>query len=200
MKPLWSIRDVGLVEVDVGAGRGRTALALVVGAVVLGSIGVLGGRGELEEAHLADLHARPELDWQGAHVGQFQGDVPFKARIDEPGGGVGQNAQTAQGALALQACGQRRVQLDVLPGGSQNELAWMQDPGFVLGHLELLSQCALVLCRIHVGVLMVVEDPEVAVQAHVHAGGLDHSRRPRVQIQVSCLVGIQDVMVAEQHA
>ena len=200
MKPLWSIRDVGLVEVDVGAGGGRTALALVVGAVVLGPIGILGRRGELEEAHLADFHARPEFDRQGAHVGQLQGDVPFKAGVDEPGGGVGQNAQASQGALTLQPGGQGGVQLDVLPSGSQHELAGVQDPGLVLGHLELLGQCTLVFCGIHVGVLMVVEDPEVAVQAHVHAGGLNHGGRPRVQIQVPCLVGIQDVMVAEQHA
>src|SRR5690606_25374136 len=56
-------RDVGAGEAQVRAARGRAALALV--AVAVGAVSLLGGRGETEEAELADLHARPQLDRQG---------------------------------------------------------------------------------------------------------------------------------------
>ena len=62
----------------------------------LGPVRVFSGGAQLEEAHLADFHARPQFDRQRADVGQFKRDMPFEARVDEAGGGMGEDTQTAQ--------------------------------------------------------------------------------------------------------
>src|SRR3954452_3562270 len=69
----------GAVEVLAGAARRRAALALVPGAVRRAAVRVLGGRGQPEEAELADLHPGVELDRQGGHIGQLEGDVAGEA-------------------------------------------------------------------------------------------------------------------------
>src|SRR3954447_17966658 len=57
------------VEVQVRARRRGPTLPLVTRPVLLRAVGVLGRRGEPEEAQLADLHPRPELDRQRRHIG-----------------------------------------------------------------------------------------------------------------------------------
>ena len=152
--------DVGLVEVHVGTAGGRAALALIMGAGAPGAVRVLGRRAELEEAHLPDLHAGPELDRKRRHVAQLQRDMPLETGVDEAGRRMCEDAQTAQRAFALQACRHRRVELDVLPRRAERELARMQDPRLVRSDVELLGQRPLVLGRIHVCVGMIVEQAE----------------------------------------
>src|SRR3954451_24763638 len=86
--PRTSRRRPGLRagEVAEGPRRRRAALVLVAGAVDRGAVGVLGRRGEPEQAQLADLHAGPERDRQVRHVRQLQRDVSGEAGVDEPGG------------------------------------------------------------------------------------------------------------------
>src|SRR6266567_7999782 len=61
---------VGPVEVEVRLGGRGPALPLVTRPGLGGTVRVLGGAGQLEEAELADLHTRPERDRQVGHVGQ----------------------------------------------------------------------------------------------------------------------------------
>ena len=160
---------------------------------------MLGRRGQLEEAHLADLHARPQLHRQRAHVRELQRDVSLESRIDEPGRRMRQDAQTPQRALAFQAGGDRVVQLDVLPGGAQREFAGVQDPRFIRSHFKLLGQRPLILRRIHVGVGVVVEQTEEAVEPYIDRRGLDHLGCPRVQRDMTIGLSGQNVAIGQQH-
>ena len=86
----------GAVEVEVRSARSRAALALIVRAVLSRPVRVLSCGGQPKEAQLADLHSWPELDRQRRDIGQFKRDMTRKARIDETGGGVGQQAEPAE--------------------------------------------------------------------------------------------------------
>jgi hypothetical protein len=57
----------------------------------------------------------------------------------------------------------------------------MEDELAVGGHLDEPGQLGLVGGRVDHGVLVVVEEPEEAVEVDVHGGGLDHLRVPRLQ-------------------
>lgn len=99
-----------------GPGCGRPPLSLVPGAALLGPVRELRGAAPLQDGQLPDLDARPHQDRQTDQVGQIEGDVPCGAGVDEPGGGVRDQAQTPEGRLPLQAaqardpgCGFRTV-------------------------------------------------------------------------------------------
>ena len=57
---------------------------------------MLGRAGQAEQAELADLHSGPQGDRQVGDVRQLQRDVAGKARVDEAGGRVRQQAEAAQ--------------------------------------------------------------------------------------------------------
>ena len=52
----------------------------------LGAVRVLRRRAQLEEAHLANLHARPEFHGQCRDIRQLKRDMPLETGVDEPGG------------------------------------------------------------------------------------------------------------------
>ena len=91
------------------------------------TVRVLGRRAEPEEAELADLHAGPEHDRQRRDVGQLEGDVAGEARVDEAGRRVGQQAEPAERALALDARGEVVGQRHGLERRAEDELARVQD-------------------------------------------------------------------------
>lgn len=192
-------RHVGVHEVEVRAGGGGAALALVAGGVLAGSVGLLGGRRQAEEAQLADLHAGPELDGQRRDVAELQGDVPGEPGVDEAGGGVREEPQAAKRALALEAGGDVVGQGDHLEGGSEDELARVQDERIPLLRLDEAGQLGLVLGGVDVGVLVVVEQPEEAVDAHVDARGLQHPGVVGVEGHSSGVELGGDVTVGEEH-
>src|SRR5271157_4237422 len=90
---------LGAVEVQVGTRRRRTALVLVPGAVDRRAVRVLGGRTRAEQAELADLHPRPELDGQRRHVGQLKRHVPGEPGIDPAGRRMRQQAEPAEAGV-----------------------------------------------------------------------------------------------------
>src|SRR6185437_3781660 len=94
--------DDRAVEVLVAARGGGPTLALITVAVFAGAVRVLCRRGQPEEAQLADLGARPQLDRQCCHVGELKRHMSGKAGIDEAGRRVGQQTQPPQRGLALQ--------------------------------------------------------------------------------------------------
>ena len=107
--------------------------------------------------------------------------MTLETRVDEACGGMRENTQAAQRALALQSGGNRRIKLHILPRGPQRELTRMQNPRFVRSHLELLGQLALILSRIDIRVRMIVEQAEETVQTHVNGSRLHHFRGPRIE-------------------
>src|SRR6476620_6259236 len=180
--------------------RGRAALALVARAVLLRAVRVLARRGEPEEAELADLHARVELDRQRRDVGELEGHVPGEAGVDEAGGRVREQAQPAELRLALHACGDVVGQRHHLVGRPEDELARVQDERLVTLRLDLAGQLGLVGGRVDVGVAMVLEDPEEPVEPDVDAGRLQHLRVPRIERDPAGVDLSGDVAVREQHA
>ena len=191
--------NVRAVEVQVAAACGRSALALVAVAVLAGTVGVFGGRGQPEEAELADLHARPQLDGQRGHVGQFQRHVAGETGVDEARGGVRQQAEPAQGGLALEAGRDVVRKADSLVGGAQNELARVQDERLALLHLHEAGQFGLFLGRVDMRVLVVVEQPEKAVDPDVNRGRLHHRGVVRVQDDPFGINFGTNVAVRDQH-
>ena len=107
--------------------------------------------------------------------------MTLETRVDEACGGMRENTQAAQRALALQSGGNCRIKLHILPRGAERELARMQDPRLIRPDFELLGQLALVLRRIHIRIRMVVEQTEEAVQTDVDRRRLHHFRGPRIE-------------------
>ena len=52
----------------------------------------------------------------------------------------------------------------------------MENEGLLGAHLDELGEVGLLLGGIDMRVAMVLEDPEVAIKAHVDTGWLDHAR------------------------
>src|SRR3954447_18006638 len=86
----WKRSHVGAAEPLEGLAGRRASLALIARAVDRRAVRVLRRGAEPEEAQLADLHPRPELDRQRGDVAQLESDVPAEPRIDEPGRRVGE--------------------------------------------------------------------------------------------------------------
>lgn len=162
------------VEVEEGPRGGGPALPLIPRPVPLAAVRELGGRTEPEHAQLADLHAGPELDGERGEVGQLQGDVPAEPRVDEPGGGVGDEPEPPEGRLALEPGGQIIGQGDDLVRGGEHELPGMQDERLVPLRLHQPRQIGLLDRGVDVGVPVILEHPEVPVQPHIDAGRLHH--------------------------
>ena len=83
----------------------------------------------LQEADLADLHARVDGDGQVGHVRELEGEVAVPAGVHEPGRGVDEQAQAPQGGLALEAGHQVVGEGHPLEGRAQDELPGVEDQG-----------------------------------------------------------------------
>ncbi|MBG9885308.1 hypothetical protein ABE10_01635, partial [Bacillus toyonensis] len=108
-------------------------------------------------------------------------DVASETGIDEPCGRMRDQAQTPERGLPLQTRGDVVGKGDPLERRAEGELPRMQDERLVRRDLDEAGQLGLVLRRIDEGVLVVVEQPEVAVQAHIDARRLDHRGFERVE-------------------
>src|SRR5699024_5495030 len=151
----------------------RTFLPLITRTKLRGTVRSLHKARQLNYTKLPDPHTRVQLDWQRGHVEQLQRDETFKPWVDEPGCCVCQQTKTSQGALAFQPCCQPGTQTHTLQGGSQNELTRVQYEHPILFHLDQPGQVFLLLCRVDVGILVVVHHPEGRSQSHVHRCWLD---------------------------
>src|SRR5215472_1823953 len=88
------------VEILVRAGWSGAALILVARAVDVGAIRVLGRGTGPEQAQLADLHPRPELDRKRRDVGELQRHVAGEAGVDPARSRVREQAEPAETRLA----------------------------------------------------------------------------------------------------
>ena len=125
---------------------------------------------------------------------------PVKPGSMKPGRRVGQQAEAAERALALEARRDVVGQRDRLVGRGQHELARMQDERLVGPHLDEVGELGLILGRIDERVLVVVEQPEVPVEAHVDRRRLDHPRFVGLQPDALAIEFGPDVTIREKHA
>ena len=187
------------MEVLRGAGRGRSALPEVAVEVPGAAVRAFGGVVSSEEAQLPDLHAGPQRHREGGHVGELEGDVSLEAGVDEAGRRVGQQAQATERALALEAGGDVIRQGDLLIGRGEHELPRMQHVRLVRVDGDLAGEVGLFAGGVDHRVLVVVEEPEEPVDAHVHGGGLDHLLVEGVQAHSPGIDLGPDVTIAQQH-
>ena len=108
-----------------------------------------------------------------------------EARVDEARGGVGQQPQSPQRGLALQAAGQVIGDRELLEGRAEHELAWVQDEGLLAFHLHEGGELFLRQLRVDVGVAGVIEHPEQAIQPHIYGGGLHHQGVKRLDAELA---------------
>ena len=125
--------------------------------------------------------------------------MPGEAGVDESGGGVGEQAQPPQGTLAFQARGHVIRERHPLESGGESEFAGVKDERLVVLRLDEVGEFRLVLGRVDKRILVVVEQPEVAVEAHVDARRLDHGGVIGVEPDPPSLEFGLDVAVGEQH-
>jgi hypothetical protein len=111
--------------------------------------------------------------------------VAGESRVDESGGGVRQQSEPAERGLALEPGRDVVRERDELERAAEDELAGVQDERLQRGGLDQVRQLGLVLGRIDERLLVVVEEPEVAIQSHVHTRRLDHLGFPRLEPDAS---------------
>ena len=191
--------DTGTSEAQVGA-RGRgAALSLVVRAEALTSVGVLGGRRQIKEAQLADLHSRVEKDRHGRSIRQLQGHVARETGINETSGGVGEKAQASKRRLTFQASRNVVAQGDQFVGCAQHEFAGVKDEGIIRPHIDAVCEVRLVGRGVDHRVAMVVKKPKKPIQAHVNTCGLNQRAIQRIQLDSSAIKACRNIAITEQH-
>src|SRR5699024_9737153 len=84
-------------------------------------------------------------------------------------------------------------------GRGEHELAGVEHVRLLRVHGDLAGEPALLLGGVDHRVLVVVEEPEVAIDPHVDGGGLDHRIIEGIQPHPPGLDLAPDVMVAQQH-
>ncbi|MFT6535107.1 MAG: hypothetical protein ACJAS7_001152 [Alpinimonas sp.] len=94
--------------------------------------------------------------------------------INETGGRVRQQSKATQRALTFKSSSKVIWQCHLLIGGTKNEFARVQDKRLIGLDLDKAREIGLVLSRIDERILVVIEQPKVAVDAHVNARRLDH--------------------------
>ncbi len=87
------------------------------------AVGALGGLVELLEDQLGDLHPGAQQDGQVRHVRQLEHDGALEAGVDETGGGVHLQAESAEAALAVDDADDVVGAADHFGGVAQSELA-----------------------------------------------------------------------------
>src|SRR5262249_35547570 len=138
-------------------------------------------------------------DRKVGHVRQLQRHVSVPARVDEAGGGVDQQAQPAEGALAVQPPDEVVGKADPLERRAEDELAGVEDERPVVGDLDQLGQLLLRLLDVDERVARVVEDAEEAVDADVDARRLEERLVVGLDPDPVCLEKTPDRSVGEDN-
>src|SRR5271166_902724 len=187
LKPHTGFAPRSAAEIVGVTARGRPPLALILGAEAGRTVGPVGRRGHLQEADLADLHAGIEGDRKVGDVRELQGQVAVPSGIDEPGGGVDEQAQAPERRLPLQPGDQIPRKGDPLHRRAQHKLAGVEDQGILHAHVDQLGQVLLVLTDVDNPLRVVPEEAEVLVHVEVDRGRLDAVCPKRVDDDPACL-------------
>ena len=100
--------------------------------------------------------------------------MPGESGVHEPRGGVRQQAQASEGALALETSGDAIRERHELEGAAEDELAGVQGERLVRVDLDEVGKVGLVFGGIDERVLVVVEQAEEPIEAHIDARRLHH--------------------------
>jgi hypothetical protein len=133
------------------------------------------------------------------YIAQLQGEVAFEAGVHEPGGGVDQQAQSPQPGLALEPGHDVGGEADPLHGGTEHELAGVEDEGPAAVGGDLGGELRLGLARIDERVAVAGEDPEAVIDPDVQGRGLQHGGVEGVDRDAALLEGAADGAVREDH-
>jgi len=125
--------------------------------------------------------------------------VTGETRVDEPGSGVGQQAEAAERAFAFESRSDVIRKRYLLIRRAERELARVQDERLFTIHLDQVGEVWLILGWVDERILVVVEQPEEAVEAHVDARWLDHFGVVRIQSDPPVAQLGLDVAIGEQH-
>ena len=105
--------------------------------------------------------------------------------------------EPAQRALPFQPRDEIVRELDPFERLAEHELAGMEDERLVVGDADDLGQVRLRRARVDVGVAVVAEDPELAVEVEVDRRRLEAGRVVRVDADPARLEGRADVAIGE---
>src|SRR5699024_10544624 len=106
--------------------------------------------------------------------------MPRKTGVDKARGGVGEKAQSAKGRFTFQTARQGIKKRQLLQGGSNYKLTRVQHERLTVWNFDLSGQIRQVTLRVDVGVLRAIKNPEVLVDANIHARRLDKLRLKRL--------------------
>src|SRR3954469_2527785 len=120
--------------------------------------------------------------------------------VDEPRGGVSKEPEPPQARLPFEPARDVIGEGDRLVGRAENELAGMQDERLTGRCLDHAGELVLLLGRIDVRIPMILEDAEVAVEANIDAGRLNHGRVIGVDDKPAVVDRGLQITVAQQHA
>ena len=181
------------------AARRRALLALVLRAEAVGAVRGRRGLGQLDERELADLHPVVDRDREVRDVRELERHVAVPAGVDEACGRVDEQAEAAERALPLEARDEVVGEPHALERRAEDELAGVEDERRLVVDLDEAGQVLLRLLDVDERVARVVEDAEVAVDAHVHARRLEQRGVVRIDLDRPVLEPALDRAVGENH-
>ena len=178
----------------------RRRLALVVRAELRGAVGALRGRVERHERQLRDRQPGVELDRDAREVVELEREGALPARVDEAGGGVDDQAEAPDRALALDRARRGRREARPTPacargrtrrGGSRTARRARSSTSsvrFVGGSRRSIAVDA-----------VVVEDAEGVAEPQVDERRLDHRLVPGIDDEAALLDQPADRAVGERR-
>src|SRR5699024_4604812 len=136
-------------------------------------------------------------DRQRRDVGQLEGYVPVPAGVDEPGGRMDQQPETAQARLAFEAADDVGRQLYPLRGRTEHELPGVQyeRPLVLWRNLYELGEVLEVLLDVDDGGRVIAKDPEVTVDGDIDRRRLQAVVPERIDLDPTRFESLADAAV-----
>jgi hypothetical protein len=103
-----------------------------------------------------------------------------------------QEAEPPERALPFKPCDQVIREPNALQGGAKDELTGMEDERRSVLDLDELGQVFLRLANVDIGIAVVVENPEVPVNANVDARRLEQRIVVRIDLDAAFLQATRD--------
>lgn len=110
-----------------------------------------------------------------------------------------EEAKAAEGGFAFDSGDEVITQLDAFNGGPKDKFAGVEDKGFIGGDFDPLGKFFSGLADVNVGIAVVAEDAEEAVETDVEGGGLDSVFTNRVDNEATTGECFVDGTITENH-
>jgi len=191
--------DSAVVEVLEVTARCGTTLAEILRTSSTFAVGLIGRSGHLHETHLADLHSGVERDRKTRDVGQLEGDMAIETGVDEAGGGVNEQAEASEAALAFDTGDEIVGNGDPLECGAEYEFARVQHEDTVFGDLDQLGESGHVLFDVDDAGRVIAEDAKEIRHPNVDRRRLDHRFIEWIDDDAASGQGFSDAAVGQDH-